>query len=171
MAVAYIALGSNLQQPARQLTLALDALDRLPDTTLAAVSGIYRSAAVGPGTQPDYLNAVARLQTGLAPLALLHALQEIEQAQGRERGIRWGPRTLDLDILLYDQLQLRSDELRLPHPAMRERPFVLYPLAELDPALVLPCGTALGTLLAACPAVGLTALGPLNELTGCRMEG
>ena len=156
MTAAYIALGSNLDDPADQLGRAVSALAQLPQSHLDKVSSVYRSAAVGPGSQPDYLNAVALLRTELSALQLLDALQHIEQAQGRVRGIKWGPRTLDLDLLLYGDEVISSPRLTVPHPQMRHRHFVLYPLHELcGNQYVLPDGTALGTLLQHCPERGL----------------
>jgi 2-amino-4-hydroxy-6-hydroxymethyldihydropteridine diphosphokinase len=152
MTPAYIALGSNLQDPLAQLQLAVAALRALPDTQFQRGSSIYRSAAVGPGTQPDYLNAVALITTTLSPIALLDALQQIEHAQGRVRSEHWGPRTLDLDILLYGDQTIDSARLTVPHPAMRQRNFVLYPLAEINNTnLELPDGTDLDTLVRTCP--------------------
>ncbi|MCB1705480.1 MAG: 2-amino-4-hydroxy-6-hydroxymethyldihydropteridine diphosphokinase [Halioglobus sp.] len=156
MTAAYIALGSNLQHPAEQLGRAVAALAALPQSRLDAVSSVYRSAAVGPGPQPDYLNAVALLQTDLPALQLLDALQGIEQAQGRIRDIKWGPRTLDLDLLLYGDETLSTPRLTVPHPQMAHRHFVLYPLRELcGPHYRLPCGKVLQTLLQHCPETGL----------------
>jgi 2-amino-4-hydroxy-6-hydroxymethyldihydropteridine diphosphokinase len=152
MSTAYIALGSNLENPAAQLTQAFAALNQLPNSTISAASGVYRSTAVGPGEQDDYLNAVVAMDTELAPLALLEALQALEQQQGRVRTVRWGPRTLDLDILLYDQLELNTAVLTIPHAAMAERNFVLYPLADITGVeFVLPNGAVLATLLSRCP--------------------
>lgn len=149
---ALIALGSNLEQPLTQLQKATGAIAELHESTIVATSGVYRSAAVGPGDQPDYLNAVLQLQTTLAPLALLDGLQAIENRQGRVREQRWGARTLDLDILLYGSGTLALPRLTVPHPRMAERDFVLYPLLEIsDPNLMLPGGPELGTLVAACP--------------------
>ena len=162
MIPAYVALGSNLNNPAQQLSSALNALSRLPETSLTACSPAYRSTAVGPGQQPDYLNAVAALRTALAPLDLLHQLQDIEQAQGRERGERWGARTLDLDILLYGNLVMDEDELTIPHPRMRDRNFVLQPLHDLGATLSLPCGTLIASLLQHCPAGDLVLHGELT---------
>jgi 2-amino-4-hydroxy-6-hydroxymethyldihydropteridine diphosphokinase len=157
MTPAYIALGSNLQDPPSQLRYALLALQALPETQLEKVSSVYRSAAVGPQDQPDYLNAVVLLTTGLSPLALLDALQQIERDQHRERSVRWGPRTIDLDLLLYGALEINSPRLSVPHPRMAQRHFVLYPLHEIsDAGLLLPDGTALATLLQHCPRKGLT---------------
>jgi len=160
---AYIGLGSNLNDPASQLRQAKSALDDRPDCTVALCSRVYRSAAVGPGKQPDYLNAALRLDTSLPPLVLLETLQAIEAAQGREREVRWGARTLDLDILLYGKLTCASSVLTIPHPRMHERLFVLRPLLDLcDTKMVLPGGEDLGTLLAACEGT--------LELTGLSLE-
>jgi len=155
----YIGLGSNLAEPAEQLRQALVALEHLPDTRLAAVSSFYVSDSLLPG-QPRYTNAVAALDTGLEPLQLLDALQAIELDQGRERHERWGPRTLDLDILLFGQRLIDEPRLRVPHYHMHVRAFVLYPLAELAAELQLPDGRPLGELLAACPFEGLERLQP-----------
>lgn len=154
----YIGLGSNLAEPAEQLRSALDALDRAVGTRLAAVSGFYASDSLLPG-QPRYTNAVAALDTTLEPLQLLDALQAIENDQGRVRQERWGPRTLDLDVLLFGQQVLDSPRLTVPHYHMHARPFVLYPLAELVPAdFVLADGRSLAQMLAACPFSGLERL-------------
>ena len=146
----YIGLGSNLQDPALQLQRATEALRRLPQSRLLAVSPHYRSPAVGPGDQPDYRNAVAALDTDLEPLALLDQLQAIEQAQGRVRTVRWAARTLDLDLLLYGDRVIADARLTVPHPRIAERAFVLRPLADLAAGLMLPGGIAVSDLLAAC---------------------
>ena len=160
MSRAYIGLGSNLQDPLAQLRRATSALADLPGTRLTATSSVYRSRAVGPGEQPDYLNAAAALDTELEPLALLHALQAIENAQGREREERWGARTLDLDLLVYDDLVLDTPELTLPHPRIAERDFVLYPLAEIsDTRSLLPGIASLDTLIEKCPDNGIAHTG------------
>jgi 2-amino-4-hydroxy-6-hydroxymethyldihydropteridine diphosphokinase len=149
---AYIALGSNLDRPEQQLRAAAAALGRLPRSRLARLSGVYRSAAVGPGQQPDYLNAVALLLTCLPPHRLLAALQAIERTQGRARSVRWGARTLDLDILLYGDRQIDTALLTVPHPAMCQRNFVIYPLLEVGgPGFTLPDGTDLDTVAGDCP--------------------
>lgn len=136
---AWIGLGGNLDQPTRQVGAALDSLAALPDTRLEGRSRLYGSRPMGPPDQPDYVNAVARLVTTLAPHPLLDALQAIETRAGRERGgTRWGPRTLDLDLLLYGNAICADERLTLPHPGIGERPFVLVPLAELDPELSIP---------------------------------
>ncbi|RWU23890.1 2-amino-4-hydroxy-6-hydroxymethyldihydropteridine diphosphokinase [Pseudomonas alkylphenolica] len=154
----YIGLGSNLDEPQSQLRSALDALRQLPETQVTAVSAFYGSESLSPG-QPRYTNAVAALETGLAPLALLDSLQAIEAAQGRERKERWGPRTLDLDILLYGDQVIDVPRLKVPHYHMQARPFVLYPLAELVPeSFVLADQRPLAKLLADCPFVGLERL-------------
>jgi len=160
----YIGLGSNLAEPEQQLQDALAALAGLPETQLVAVSSLYVSDPLGPADQPRYNNAVAALETELAPLCLLDALQAIEQAQGRVRKAeRWGPRTLDLDILLFGQQQLDEPRLRVPHYHMHARAFVLYPLAEIAPLdLTLPDGRSLRELLAACPFEGIERLHPLD---------
>jgi 2-amino-4-hydroxy-6-hydroxymethyldihydropteridine diphosphokinase len=151
----YIALGSNLGAPLRQVDTAIVELGRLPDSVLVKQSSWYRSRPIGPAGQPDYINGVAALDTNLAPLKLLHRMQAIENAHGRQREERWGPRTLDLDLLLYGELETSSAELTLPHPRLGERNFVLLPLAEIAPDLVLPCGTPLGSLLDRCPREGI----------------
>ncbi len=152
----YIGLGSNLAGPTEQLYAALDALRGLPRSRLVAVSSFYDSAPLGPAEQPSYVNAVAALDSGLEPLELLDALQAIEREQGRVRKAeRWGPRTLDLDILLFGNRQLHEERLSVPHYHLHARPFVLYPLAEIAPNLCLPDGRSLDELLAACPKQGL----------------
>ncbi|MDD2100616.1 2-amino-4-hydroxy-6-hydroxymethyldihydropteridine diphosphokinase [Pseudomonas sp. YuFO20] len=154
----YIGMGSNLADPAEQLRSAIEALAQLPQSQLVGVSAFYQSDSLLPG-QPRYTNAVAALDSALAPLELLDALQSIETGQGRERLERWGPRTLDLDILLFGDRLIDEPRLKVPHYHMQERAFVLYPLAELTPAdLRLADGRALADLLAACPFVGLERL-------------
>ncbi|AXA57224.1 2-amino-4-hydroxy-6-hydroxymethyldihydropteridine diphosphokinase [Pseudomonas thivervalensis] len=156
----YIGMGSNLAEPAEQLRSAVQALAQLPDTQLVGVSAFYQSDSLLPG-QPRYTNAVAALDSLLAPLDLLDALQAIETGQGRERLERWGPRTLDLDILLFGDRLIDEPHLKVPHYHMQARAFVLYPLAELAPAdLRLADGRLLKDLLAACPFVGLERLPP-----------
>lgn len=154
----YIGMGSNLAAPEEQLRSAVEALAQLPDSQLRGVSSFYQSDSLLPG-QPRYTNAVAALDSNLEPLALLDALQAIENQQGRERNERWGPRTLDLDILLFGDRLLDEPRLKVPHYHMHARPFVLYPLAELAPAeLRLADGRSLKALLDACPFVGLERL-------------
>jgi 2-amino-4-hydroxy-6-hydroxymethyldihydropteridine diphosphokinase len=156
MTPAYIALGSNLDAPAEQLDRAVTALAKLPGCELDRVSSVYRSAAVGPGDQPDYLNAVARMHTRMSAHALLDSLQRIEQEQGRIRDTRWGPRTLDLDILLFGDETISTARLSVPHPQIPQRHFVLYPLCEISgEQLVFPDGTELSALLRRCSSDGL----------------
>jgi len=154
---AYLGLGSNLDDPAAQLQQALRALAALPQCRLLRQSPFYRSRPMGPADQPHYLNAVAALETRLAPLDLLDALQAIEQAQGRVRdGQRWGPRTLDLDLLLYGAQQIAEPRLQVPHPGLGERNFVLYPMADIAAGdLQIPGRGTLAELQAACPPDGL----------------
>ena len=154
----YIGMGSNLAAPTQQLRSATDALAQLPETEWVGVSSFYQSDSLLPG-QPRYTNAVAALDSRLPPLALLDALQAIENSQGRERNERWGPRTLDLDILLFGDRLIDEPRLKVPHYHMHARAFVLYPLAELAPEnLQLADGRTLRELLAACPFVGLERL-------------
>ena len=170
MNVSYIGLGSNLDHPAAQLARAKQSLAALPSTTLLAASGIYRSAALtlpGAAAQPDYLNAVIKIQTGLTPHALLDAMHAIELAQGRQRNERWAARSLDLDILLYDHLQLNEPGLTVPHPGIAQRSFVLYPLQELEPAMEIPACGKLATLLAQLAATTrCERLGSFDEVAG-----
>lgn len=155
----YIGLGSNLAEPRQQLNDALQAIAAIAGCCVVGVSSFYLSDPLGPADQPRYVNAVAALDCSLTPLALLDALQRIEQQQGRERKEeRWGPRTLDLDILLFGQQQLNEERLCVPHYHMHARAFVLYPLAELAPDLHLPDGRHLTQLLANCPFIGLERL-------------
>lgn len=154
----FIGLGSNLAEPLLQLQQALAALARLPHSRLGRVSPFYRNPALGPGTQPDYINAVAELFTALDAADLLENLQAIENAQGRVRSERWGARTLDLDLLLYGEQTIATATLQVPHPRLRERNFVLYPLHAIAPDLIFPDGTSLTALLDCCPATGLQQL-------------
>ncbi len=141
-------LGSNLDNPIKQVTKALEELKLLPNTHLKTHSALYRTKPLGSQNQPNYINAVAMLVTKLSPLILLDHLQAIENKQGRVRGAeRWGPRTLDLDMLLYDNLELQDDRLILPHPGLYERDFVLYPLYECSPDLILPNGLEIEVII------------------------
>jgi len=136
---AYLGLGANVDDPARQVRRAFDELAALPASRLVSRSPLYKSPPLGPPDQPDYVNAVAALETTLPPLELLAALRAIEVLHGRKRdGSRWGPRSLDLDILLYGDLILDTPELSLPHPGLHERAFVLYPLHDVAPDLEVP---------------------------------
>ena len=154
MAEVYIGLGSNMDGPHDQLDRALKSLTETHDIELLAVSGRYQTPPIGP-SQPDYINAAAQLRTSLAPELLLDKLQLIEQQQNRVRTLRWGPRTLDLDILLYDNLVCDTERLTIPHPRMAERGFVLLPLADIHCDLALPCGKTVRQLLANCSVQGI----------------
>lgn len=137
---AYIGLGSNLENPVAQLDRAIDALKKHDDLKNLRVSSIYGSKPVGPQDQPDYINAVASFDTALPPIALLDLLQSIEQSQRRVRERHWGPRTLDLDLLLYGQQTIQLPRLTVPHPFMLERGFVIKPLSDLAPDMLLANG-------------------------------
>ncbi len=157
---AYIGLGSNLADPAAQVRAALASLGRLPDSALVSHSALYHNPPMGPAVQPYYVNAVAALDTRLQPLALLDALQDIEARQGRVRGgERWGPRIIDLDLLLYGGACIDHPRLQVPHAGLAERAFVLVPLQELAPDLDIPGLGPVAALAAACPPV------PLRRLT------
>lgn len=143
MALCYIGIGANLNNPVEQIHTALQALAQLPQSRLLRSSSLYGSKPQGPQDQPDYVNAVAELETELSPLELLDTLQAQEQAQGRVKLRRWGERSIDLDILLYDQLMFSSERLTVPHIQLKNRSFVVEPLLELCPSLVLPGGELL----------------------------
>ncbi|KXO13977.1 2-amino-4-hydroxy-6-hydroxymethyldihydropteridine pyrophosphokinase [Moritella sp. JT01] len=147
----YIAIGSNLADPVAQAKEAITTLEALTESRFISVSSLYASKPMGPQEQPDYINAVACVDTRLAPIELLDALQQIENEQGRVRKEHWGARTLDLDILLYGDDIMSTPRLTVPHYGMKEREFVLYPLAEIAPQLQLPCGQVLSDFLKACP--------------------
>lgn len=149
----YIGLGSNLNQPIVQLETAVQSLAEIKQTQLLKVSSFYQSKPVGFLDQPDFINAVAQLSTELDPLTLLDELQSIEKKQGRIRDGKLNqPRTLDLDILLYENIILAMPNLILPHPRLRSRVFVLAPLAEISPELKLPSGEKVAELLGALSA-------------------
>ena len=153
---AFVGLGANLGDPRAQLEAAVAALGALPGVTLVAVSSVYESDPVGPvQDQPAFLNAVAEVATTLGPAQLLAALHGIEQALGRVRSVRFGPRTCDLDLLLYGDVVSDDPALTLPHPRLAERRFVLDPLAELAPGLVLPDGRPVRDLRAAVAGQGV----------------
>jgi 2-amino-4-hydroxy-6-hydroxymethyldihydropteridine diphosphokinase len=161
--VVYVGLGANLDDPQAHVERAADDLARLPASRLEALSWLYRTAPVGPADQPDFVNAAARLVTRLTPRALLAALQRIERDHGRVRdGTRWGPRTLDLDILAFGRRHAARPGLTLPHPEIRRRAFVLVPLSEVAPAaLDIPGQGRLDVLLAAVPKEGVKPLAPI----------
>ncbi|MDO6563914.1 2-amino-4-hydroxy-6-hydroxymethyldihydropteridine diphosphokinase [Amphritea sp. 1_MG-2023] len=146
----YIGLGSNLEHPVTQVSRALLELERLDCCRGLIHSSLYRSDPVGPVGQPDYINAVASLETTLTPLQLLDALQAIEQLHQRVRIQHWGPRTLDLDLLLYGDEQINNERLTVPHAFIQARNFVLYPLAEIDPDVYIPNQISLADCLKNC---------------------
>jgi 2-amino-4-hydroxy-6-hydroxymethyldihydropteridine diphosphokinase len=141
MSKAFVALGSNLNEPASQVIRACQAIDKLPKTKLVKQSSLYQSDPVGYTDQPDFINAAVEISTQLPPEKLLEALLSIEKNAGRERPFANAPRVLDCDLLLYDDLILNTKNLTLPHPRMHERGFVLLPLAEIAPELLLPDGS------------------------------
>ncbi len=157
--IAYIGLGANLDNPVAQIKSARQAIDALENVQEQAFSGLYRSAPMGPENQPDYINAVMAVVTDLPALALLRKLQHIEYRHGRVRnGERWGPRTLDLDLLLYGDQKIDVTDLIVPHRGIAERAFVLYPLQEIAPQLMIPGHGAITELIKRCPREGLSKL-------------
>jgi 2-amino-4-hydroxy-6-hydroxymethyldihydropteridine diphosphokinase len=154
----YVALGSNLRDPQAQVEAGIEELAMLRDTRLAAASSLYRTAPVGFLDQPDFINAVAKIETELTPRALLDELLAIEQRFSRVRGQKNGPRTLDLDIILYGDDRYADDTLTIPHPRMHERAFVLVPLAEIAPDLIVPGLRAVRELAAGVDASGITRI-------------
>ena len=158
MHTAFIALGSNLDGPESRVRLGIAALAELPQAHLVAASSLYRSAPLGHADQPDFVNAVTQLSTGLAPQALLAALLAVEQRFGRERSFRNAPRTLDLDLLLYDAQTIDEPGLVVPHPRMHERAFVLAPLLEIAPACAIPGRGPAADWLARCHDQTLTRI-------------
>ncbi len=147
MIKAYIGLGSNLDDPQAQLEKAIIALETIPSSSVVKASSFYRSKPVGPQDQPDYINAVVELDTELSVLVLLDYLQAIENEQGRERKIKWGARTIDLDILLFGNEIIINNRLQIPHVEMHNRGFVLLPLNEIAPDCVIPGVGAVSSLL------------------------
>lgn len=146
MANAFLALGSNLDRPLLQMQTAIAALAKDPHINIRAVSSLYQTPALGP-PQDDYLNAVVQIETSYSPQALLCTCLAIEKQQGRVRRERWGPRLIDIDVLLYDNLVYESEDYRVPHPGLKERLFVLIPLHEIAPELILPDGKAITALV------------------------
>ena len=159
--IAYIALGSNLQSPQRQLQAGFAALALLPQSRLMRRSSLYSSAPVGYADQPDFVNAVAALHTALSPRALLDALLAIERHHGRAREFTNAPRTLDLDIVLYGEHTISEAGLLVPHPRMQQRAFVIVPLAEIAPDAIVPGHGRVRDLLA---RVDVNSVGVLREI-------
>ena len=156
--LAYIGLGSNLGDPLQQVNTAVTELSALPGTSLIAQSPWYVSRAIGPGEQPDYINGVVCLRTDMTPEALLDSLQILEERHERLRKEHWGPRTLDLDILLYGDQVIDNPRLQVPHPWLTRRNFVALPLADIAPNLILPDGTTLDSVLQRISRDGITLL-------------
>lgn len=153
---AWIGLGANLQQPLVQLQEAIRRIASAADIEILSTSSFYRTPPWGDKQQDDFINAVVLLETALQPLDLLHQLQAIENDMGRVRkGRQWGPRLIDIDILLYEQLEIDSEELTVPHPHMHERAFVLLPIAELDPTIEIPGKGGVDALLRAVDQSGI----------------
>lgn len=160
---AFIGLGSNLDDPGKRLVEAAQRISELPRTRWQSASSVYRSAPLGPVDQPDFCNAVAALLTRLDAHALLRALFGIERAMGRQRaGPRWGPRRIDLDLLLHGDSVHSDEELTLPHPGLSGRVFVVCPLAEIAPRWRLPDGTQVVTLAREFDCTQLTRIGELG---------
>lgn len=155
----FIGIGSNLDQPQKQVERAFAALQLLPESKDARCSRLYLSPPMGPTEQPHYVNAAVSLVTRLTPLSLLRELQAIERAQGRVRGVHWGARTVDLDLLVYGNLVLQTPGLQVPHPGVAQRAFVLYPLFDIAPLLVIPGLGRLTDLVARVSAEGLVEIG------------
>lgn len=148
MITSYILLGSNLEEPLKQVETALEEIRQIPDSKIIAISRFYRSKAIGPTEQPDYINLVAAVSTELTAHQLLHHLQTIENEHGRVRTTRrWGPRTLDLDLLLYGDRIIHTPKLIVPHPELKNRNFVLFPLADIAKDLIFPDGESLAVAL------------------------
>ena len=156
---AFIGLGSNLNSPKTQINSALTALDALEGVVVEKCSHFYASSPMGPKDQPEYINAVCQISTSLEPFALLAATQEIENQHGRVRKAeQWGPRTLDLDILMWDDLKLETERLTIPHYGMSTREFVLVPLFEIAPDTVMHDGRAIAQWVSECSLAGLYRL-------------
>lgn len=160
---AYIGLGSNLQGPQSQIINALNELQEMPNTCVVESSSMYKSKPMGPADQPDFVNVVAKISTSLAPEELLSALQNIEHQHQRVRSAEhWGPRTLDLDILLYGELQMNTEKLQIPHAGISEREFVLIPLQEIETDFIIPGKGALSALIEQLPPHQLTKIENTN---------
>lgn len=160
---AYIGLGSNLGDRLENLRRALAQLASARGVALVSTSSIYETAPIGP-EQPDYLNAAAAVQVTVPPERLLELMQEIEARLGRTREVRWGARTIDLDLLLYGNQVIQTESLRVPHPAMTNRAFVLVPLLEIDPDLELPSGEPLDAFCERNPS-GITLFSPPESVS------
>ena len=164
MAIVYIGLGSNLDDPDQQLHKAVNALARLKNVNVVSDSGLFKSKpmTLNNEPQPDYFNAVVKVETSMTPHELLDCLQAIENQQARVREKKWGPRTLDLDILIYDDLQLKNERLTIPHPGIAHRAFVLYPLKNIESELTIPGLGKLSELLSGVSADDVEYAGELQ---------
>ena len=150
MTTAYVGIGSNLDEPLKQVNDAFDELEQIPHSRVVKRSSLYKSTPVGFAQQPDFVNAVAQLETGISADRLLGELQAIEARHGRQRSFANAPRTLDLDLLLFENLALKTERLTVPHPRMHERAFVLKPLLELSRNIEIPGKGAASELLKDC---------------------
>ena len=164
---AYIGLGSNLEQPRQQVKRAIDALADVPGIRVLQDAGYYISSPMGPEDQPDYINSVVQIETRLMPQELLAVCQQIEQQQGRVRTRHWGERTIDLDILLYGEQKIETDDLCIPHPGITQRDFVYLPLLAIDAAVTLPGRGQLKTIITAARTQESTE----GAEYGCRFGG
>jgi len=165
MKIIYIGIGSNLNDPIMQVREALDRLQDIPGVFLKKCSSLYKSDPMGPQDQPDFINAVAEMETNLSAEALLSFLQRVEAIQQRDcSGQHWGPRTIDLDILLFGDEVIKTHDLTIPHYGLKNREFVVYPLAEIAPHLVLPSGESISELIAQCPKRNLQLLELIEEV-------
>ena len=164
MMQAWLGLGANLQHPVTQVKEALSRLDRAHGIEVRQVSSLYRTPPWGDEQQDDFINAVVQIETRLGPLSLLHSLQSIENAMGRQRsGRQWGPRIIDIDLLLFGDEVVSSAELHVPHPRIYERAFVLLPLAELDEGIEIPGQGEVGALLSQLDCSGICRLDEHGE--------
>jgi len=160
MAKVFIGLGGNLSDPVKQLKLAINSLDELAETSVVNCSQFYGSTPLGPSDQPDFINAVCQVETKLTPTRLLSALQNIELEQGRIKKRHWGERLIDLDILLFDDLEMSTESLTIPHVEIANRDFVLIPLAEISPGQMIPNKGSVEQLIS---DLKTTYLNPLNH--------
>lgn len=158
MVEAYVALGSNLADPIFQIEQAILKIDALEKTKVKVRSSLYQTPPWGNVSQPDFINAVLKIETEFSAHELLNHLHKIEDQQGRQRTVHWGPRTIDCDLILYDQKIIEDETLILPHPRMNSRGFVLLPLVEIAPNLALPTGEKIVDLLIKCDCTGIQKL-------------
>ena len=154
----FIGLGSNLSDPIQQIVTAMKSLALIAETDIIRQSSLYSSPPMGPQDQPDYINAVVELESNLSAHALLDQLQLIEQQQGRVRLRHWGERTLDLDIIVFGDQVIADERLHIPHKGLAQRSFVLYPLVEIAPELIIPKFGKIADLVQRCPQAGLNKI-------------